>query len=342
MLEVLDIHQTYDGQPLLRGVSLTVQTGEIVCLLGASGSGKTTLLRIIAGLEHPDAGDVRINGESVLPVPIHARDFGLMFQDFALFPHLNVIQNVMFGLKMRGVKRDERERLATDALHMVGLLGFSERSIDRLSGGERQRVALARSLAPRPRLLMLDEPMGALDAALRDRLVVELRDIIKRAGLTALYVTHDQQEAFAVADRVAVLNNGRFEQIDTPQALYQRPKTAFVARFLGMANILSVEGFSANGDAQTLLGAFAVEGCPESLLLHPDGLHLDAPTPEGLRAQVVEAVYRGGVYRVTVRHESGVMLTLNRAATEDALQVGAWVGLSIDRAWVVPLETSNA
>lgn len=342
MLEIIDIRQTFDGQLLLRGVSLTVQQGEIVCLLGASGSGKTTLLRIIAGLEHPDSGDVRINGESVLSVPIHARDFGLMFQDFALFPHLNVIQNVMFGLKMRGVKRDERERLATDALHMVGLLGFSERSIDRLSGGERQRVALARSLAPRPRLLMLDEPMGALDAALRDRLVVELRDIIKRAGLTALYVTHDQQEAFAVADRVAVLNHGRFEQIDTPQALYQRPKTAFVARFLGMANIIPVERFSTHGHAQTLLGAFVVEGHPDSLLLHPDGLRLDALSDEGLRAQVIESVYRGGVYRVTVRHESGVMLTLNRAATQDAPQVGAWVGLSIDHAWVVPLETSNA
>lgn len=340
MLEVMDIRQTFDGQPLLRGVSLTVQPSEIVCLLGASGSGKTTLLRIIAGLEQPDAGDVRINGESVLPVPIHARDFGLMFQDFALFPHLNVIQNVMFGLKMRGIRGDERERRATDALHLVGLLGFSERSIDRLSGGERQRVALARSLAPNPRLLMLDEPMGALDAALRDRLVIELRDIIKRTGLTALYVTHDQQEAFAVADRVAVLNHGRFEQIDTPQALYRHPKTAFVARFLGMDNIVEVDAVTANHHAQTLLGTFAVTGRPEALLFHPDGLRLD----EGgaLRGQVLESVYRGGVYRLKVRHESGVLLSLNHAAFDNAPQVGESIGLTMASEWIVALETSNA
>lgn len=340
MLEVMDIRQTFDGEPLLRGVSLAVQQGEIVCLLGASGSGKTTLLRIIAGLEQPDSGDVRVNGASVLPVPIHARDFGLMFQDFALFPHLNVIQNVMFGLRMRGIRGDERERRATDALHLVGLLGFSERSIDRLSGGERQRVALARSLAPNPRLLMLDEPMGALDAALRDRLVIELREIIKRTGLTALYVTHDQQEAFAVADRVAVLNQGRFEQIDSPQVLYRHPKTAFVARFLGMNNIIEVESITADGRAQTLLGEFAVTGRPESLLLHPDGLRVDEAG--ALQVRVLESVYRGGVYRLTVRHESGVLLSLNHAAFDRAPQVGESIGLTMDLEWVMTLETSNA
>lgn len=338
MLDVIDVYQTFESMPVLRRVSLTVEQGEIICILGKSGSGKTTLLRVIAGLEMPERGDVRINGESVLRVPVHARDFGLMFQDFALFPHLNVEQNVMFGLKTRGIDRETRQQRAAEVLELVGLSGFEKRSIDRLSGGERQRVALARSLAPNPRLLMFDEPLGSVDAALRDRLVVELREIIKAAGLTALYVTHDQQEAFAVADRVAILDSGRFVQIDTPQALYRAPQTAFAARFLGLNNIVPVREVQ-DGVARTALGDFPAQGEPYALLLHPDGLRLDSDG--ALHGQVTEAVFRGGAYRVTVRHESGAALTFDVPATVDVPPVGAWVRLSTGASWVIPLADNN-
>ena len=202
MLDIINVTRAFDGQAVLRGINLPVDQGEIVCLLGPSGCGKTTMLRIVAGLEHADGGDVRINGNSIMATPVHQRDFGLMFQDFALFPHMNVAENVGFGLRMRPVADDQQR--VDEVIRLVGLAGFEQRDVGELSGGERQRVALARSLAPRPRLLMLDEPLGSLDAALRTRLVVELRQIIKQIGLTAIYVTHDQEEAFAIADRIAI------------------------------------------------------------------------------------------------------------------------------------------
>ena len=241
MLVLDGISISFGVNRVLEDLSLHVQQGEIMCLLGPSGCGKTTLLRVVAGLEHAGAGDVRVDGQSILNVPVHQRGFGLMFQDFALFPHLNVAENIAFGLKMQGTPPNERETRIQDVLEMVGLGDFQQRDVSQLSGGERQRVALARSLAPNPRLLMLDEPLGSIDAALRERLILDLRSIIKQVGLTAIYVTHDQAEAFAVADRIAVMNNGRIEQIDSPQVLYHNPQTIFTARFLGLHNILTVD-----------------------------------------------------------------------------------------------------
>ncbi|MCA9912012.1 MAG: ABC transporter ATP-binding protein, partial [Anaerolineae bacterium] len=205
MLQLRDISQHYDGQPVLRDIDLHVAQGEIICLLGASGSGKTTLLRIIAGLEPDFSGNVLLNGEPLRDVPVHQRGFGLVFQDFALFPHLTVAQNVAFGLEMQNLSEKERQNRVTEMLELVKLSGFGDRDVSQLSGGEKQRVALARSLAPRPRLLMLDEPLGSLDANLRGELVLELREIIKQMDVTAVYVTHDQEEAYAVADLVAVM-----------------------------------------------------------------------------------------------------------------------------------------
>ncbi len=311
MLELRGITRSFDGVPVLRGIELDIAQGEIVCLLGPSGCGKTTLLRIVAGLEQADSGDVRLDGQSIRDVPVHRRDFGLMFQDFALFPHLDVAGNVAFGLRMRGVSREEQAVRIREALALVGLSGFDQRDVTQLSGGERQRVALARSLAPGPRLLMLDEPMGSLDAALRDRLVVELREIVKRVGLTAIYVTHDQAEAYAIADRVAVMNAGRIEQVGPPQVIYERPLTTFVARFLGLNNIVPVERVEA-GRAQTTLGSFAVTAPTEALLLHPDGLTLaDAAAPGAIPARVIESTFHGTSYRLLVEHASGQRLTLH-------------------------------
>jgi len=228
--------KSFAQTPVLRGVDLTIHTGEIVCLLGPSGCGKTTLLRVIAGLEMPDTGRVVCEGVDITSVPAHRREFGLMFQDYALFPHMSVFDNIAFGLRMHHWPRPQIEQRIQELLDLVNLSGYAERKVHELSGGEQQRVALARSLAPQPRLLMLDEPMGSLDRVLRDRLLDELREVLGRLQQTALYVTHDQWEAFAVADRIVLMNEGVVEQGGTPDELYRQPASLFAARFLGFRN----------------------------------------------------------------------------------------------------------
>jgi ABC-type Fe3+/spermidine/putrescine transport system ATPase subunit len=310
MLTVADLHVQFAGKPVLRGIDLKIAEGEILCLLGPSGCGKTTLLRVIAGLEQAEDGTVLVDGRSIREVPVNQRGFGLMFQDFALFPHMTVAENVAFGLEMQDRPASERLQRVREVLKLVNLDGFEGRDIARLSGGERQRVALARSLAPRPRLLMLDEPLGSLDAALREQLVVELRAIIKQVGLTAIHVTHDQREAYAIADRIALMNQGRIEQLDTPAAVYQRPATAFAARFLGLHNLVRVEQW-ADGYAQTVLGSVPLAAPADWLLLHPDhltvGVAVGSPQVEG---QVSEVTFLGEAYRLKIRHGSGLELQL--------------------------------
>jgi ABC-type Fe3+/spermidine/putrescine transport system ATPase subunit len=271
MLELRDIYKAFDGKSVLRGVSLAANEGEIVALLGPSGCGKTTILRIVAGLETADQGEILLDGVDLTQVPIHKRRFGMVFQDYALFPHKNVEENVAFGLRMLNWKRERIDERFAQVLKLVGLQEFGGRSVHELSGGEQQRVSLARALAPYPRVLLLDEPLASLDRALRERLMNELRSILIQAGsvrtetgakelpyadqgstdtmgqesmrgpMTSIYVTHDQEEAFAIADRIFVMNEGRIEQSGTPMDLYKRPETVFVARFLGMDNLLSAE-----------------------------------------------------------------------------------------------------
>ncbi len=237
MLRIEGLEATYDGTPVLRGIDLEVPAGELLCVLGPSGGGKSTLLRVIAGLEEPAAGRVSLEGRDLVGVPAHERGVGLMFQDYALFPHRDVAQNVAFGLRMQGHDRSRTRARVTELLELVGLPGAERRPVSQLSGGEQQRVALARALAPRPRLLMLDEPMGSLDRALRERLPEELRAIFSELGLTAIYVTHDQDEALSVADRVVLLERGRILADGTPQELWTRPPSAWAARFLGFRNV---------------------------------------------------------------------------------------------------------
>jgi ABC-type Fe3+/spermidine/putrescine transport system ATPase subunit len=238
MLEVRDIFKTYEGKPLLSGVSFQVRAGETVCLLGASGSGKSTLLRIIAGLESPESGQVLWDGQDLGSTPPHLRDFGLVFQDYALFPHLTVADNVAFGLKMRNLPGPEIEARVVEALDMVNLEALAARQVNDLSGGEQQRVALARALAPRPRLLMFDEPLGALDRALKDEVMDELRQILRIAQVPAIYVTHDQEEAFNLADRILLLHTGRIVQQGTPAEIWRAPASLWAARFLAVGSIL--------------------------------------------------------------------------------------------------------
>lgn len=256
MLTLIGVTKRYGQATVaLADIHLEVYAGEILCVLGPSGCGKTTLLRVIAGLEDADTGQILLKGQDLRELPVHRRHFGFMFQDFALFPHKSVAENIAFGLRMARRPAAEIQRRVAEMLDLVNLEGYGERSIFELSGGERQRVALARSLAPNPRLLMLDEPLGNLDQSLRDALMVELRSILTRVGVTALYVTHDQEEAFALADRVVVMNRGRIEQVGRPEAVYTHPASPFVARFLGFRNLIPATlEQPGNGRLRTPLG----------------------------------------------------------------------------------------
>lgn len=322
LLEVKAIDKSFGDTPVLHDVSFAVGEGEIVCLLGPSGCGKTTILRIVAGLEAPTAGDVVFEGRSLRDVPIHERGFGLMFQDYALFPHKDVAANVAFGLRMQSLPRGAIAARVAEMLALVGLEGYEARRVYELSGGEQQRVALARSLAPGPRLLMLDEPLGSLDRALREELMNELRAILKRVGLTALYVTHDQEEAFAVSDRVMIMRAGRIVQRGAPQDVYSHPASAWVARFLGLSNLVPARLVSRRPlEIDTPLGLLVLDdggppppdGGEATLLIRPEAAHLvgdEAPPPgAAVRGKVRRCSFRGSHYLLEIEHESGQRLT---------------------------------
>jgi spermidine/putrescine transport system ATP-binding protein len=317
MLDLIDIQKTYEGKPLLAGVSLRVNEGEILCLLGPSGSGKSTLLRIAAGLESPDAGTTAWNGATISDLPAHRRGFGLMFQDYALFPHLDVFENVAFGLRMQRLPDGAVRREAEDALERVDLAGFARRKVAALSGGEQQRVALARALAAHPRLLMLDEPLGALDRALREELAEQLRRLLRELRIPTIYVTHDQDEAFTIAQRIALLHAGRIEQIGTPDELVEKPGSVWVSEFLGLG--VALPGIIRAGRplrVATKLGTFPAESfgtLPAAgtrgfvLLRSRDGtLRRERKNrPGGIRGTVVESIRRGGSHRIVFRAAGG-------------------------------------
>ena len=318
MLEVIDLWKSFEGQPLLNGVSFAAAAGETVCLLGASGSGKSTLLRLIAGLETPERGSVRWDGQDLAGVPVHRRGFGLVFQDYALFPHLDVAANVAFGLKVQGQAQTVvRERVA-EVLAQVNLGDFGSRRVTELSGGEQQRVALARALAPRPRLLMFDEPLGALDRSLREQLIGELRQVLRLSRVPAVYVTHDQEEAFALADRVLLLHDGRILRSGSPRQVWQEPGSDWAARFLGAGNVVA-GARRPDGRVETPAGVFAdpcggthLTGEPACLLLRPGGaVRRPAGTPGCVTGRVADVVFRREDYRVTL--DNGLYFFLTEA-----------------------------
>ncbi len=340
VLRVENIVKRFDGDTAVDGVGFTMEEGEILSFLGPSGCGKTTLLRIIAGLERADSGRVIFGGRDMGNIPPHKRNFGMMFQDFALFPHKNVMENVIFGLTLAKLGKAEAAQRAGEVLTMVGLGGFEERSVGALSGGEKQRVALARSLAPRPLLLMLDEPLGSLDRSLREKLMVDLRRIIRQSGVTALFVTHDQAEAFAVSDRIAVFRRGGMEQIDTPEGIYHRPASEITARFLGFANF--VAGRVTNGGGvETDLGILypdlsgAEPGEAISLLLKPDCAKIlprDGAPPQGgveVAAEVKEKLFQGRTYRLGVSINRGPTLHFDLSSRFPAPRVGDTVRMAL-------------
>jgi len=290
----------------LDAVNLAVHDSEIVAVMGPSGCGKTTLLRAIAGLQDLDIGTVTWNGRNLRDVPPHLRGFGLMFQDYALFPHLSVLGNVEFGLRMQGIDRIRRTQRASEVLDTVGLAGYEKRMVHELSGGEQQRVALARTLAPSPKLILLDEPLGALDRSLREHLTAEMKAIFSRLNVTALYVTHDRDEAFAIADTVAVMNRGRLIRKGSPQDLWADPQDEFVARMLGFTTILDakvVEGMADLGWTQI---ESSLPSGEQRLVLPPHAISVASDGPN--TGTVTGINFRSGEYSVEFTID-GVKLT---------------------------------
>jgi spermidine/putrescine ABC transporter ATP-binding subunit len=334
------VEKSFDGKTrVVDRVDLLVQPGEFFALLGPSGCGKTTTLRMIAGFETPDAGRIWVGGEDVTEVPVYKRDMGMIFQSYALFPHRTVAENVAFGLRMRGLSKEEIKDRVSRALRQVALEGYEDRRPAQLSGGQQQRVALARAIVIRPRVLLCDEPLAALDRKLRQSMQIELKQLQQQLGVTLIFVTHDQEEAMTVSDRIAVMNAGRIEQIGTPDEIYNRPRTRFVSDFIGEINLF--EGawqdgafvsngtiLPAQGDTRSRAGTIAIR---------PERVRLTAGTGAMLTGTIKVRTFVSGqmIYRVALK--DGREVTAKEAAGDAAHPVGADVGVHWNRNDVVVL-----
>ncbi len=333
-IEFRGVTRAYGALRAVDDLSMQVQPGEFFAMLGPSGSGKTTCLRLIAGFERPDAGQVLLEGQDVSSIPPNKRSVNTVFQDYALFPHFNVLDNVSYGPMVKGVRRDQRHAKAREMLALVQLESLALRLPAQLSGGQRQRVALARALINEPRVLLLDEPLGALDLKLREEMQLELKALQRRLGITFVYVTHDQGEALSMSDRVAVFNAGKIEQLSTPQGLYSRPRTAFVARFVGGANVI-------DGALAAKLG-----GDPRAFALRAEDIHVlpttTAPGPDSmaLDAELIDVQFHGATSRWQVRLDNGALLCATRGSDEATLSQapGGRVRLAWKRDDIVLLE----
>ena len=316
-----NVTKTFDGRVLaVDGVTLDIAAGEFFSLLGPSGCGKTTSLRMIAGFELPDSGRVHVAGRDITDLPVHKRDMGMVFQSYALFPHRTVAENVAFGLRMREVPKPDIERRVKAALAQVALTGLEERKPGQLSGGQQQRVALARALVVEPPVLLCDEPLGALDRKLRQQMQFELKELQKRLGVTLVFVTHDQEEALAMSDRIAVMNHGRVEQVGAPTEIYEQPRTRFVADFIGEINILEEPG-----RARALR--------PEKIRIVSEGARISGT--------VETANYLGGstLLRVSVRNGRSLLVRETHAGERASRAPGDAVGLAWNDADAVALES---
>jgi ABC-type Fe3+/spermidine/putrescine transport system ATPase subunit len=339
LLELVNLSRSY-GSFAIKGICLALNRGQILCLLGPSGCGKTTLLRLVAGLEKPDSGVVLSASRDVTGMPVHKRQFGMMFQDLALFPHKSVFENVAFGLRMLRQSPAQVLEQTEAMLDLVGLKHMALREVGDLSGGEQQRVALARSLAPRPKLLMLDEPLGALDRSLREHLLQEIRSILKKLGVTAIFVTHDQSEALTMGDIVGVMDQGRLVQLDSPQALYLNPKHPFVARFLGFQNLLSGVVMPGGG-IDTEIGKLILPGNEMkthekvTVVIRPEIAKQAADGP-GLAGKhqivgtVQHRIFSGQQYRIKLVVGEKKMLVFDLPNTEPPPGIGEEMALWID------------
>lgn len=346
MVELRNVTKRFGGFVATHEVSLSIQAGEFLTLLGPSGCGKTTLLRMISGFETPTEGSVWINGEDVTHVPPYRRNVNQVFQSYALFPHLNVEENIGFGLRMQKVPKAEVTERVKEVTALVSLGGFESRKPSQLSGGQRQRVALARAIVCRPKVLLLDEPLSALDAKLRHNMQVELKRLQKKLGITFVFVTHDQEEALTMSDRIAVVNKGRIEQLGNSAEIYHSPRTTFVANFIGQANILEATVLANEGNFTRLRLSSDVEvlvpsdsqlaGLSDLLVsIRPEKIHLQKTRPDCenvFEAEVDDELFKGATDELSLKTAGGLELTAvaaNESATQETFHKGekVWCGL---------------
>ena len=331
LLELKNISVCFDGEAILKNINLYICNGEFVTLLGPSGCGKTTTLRIIAGFVNPDSGDVLFDGKRINDIPPYKREINTIFQKYALFPHLDVYENVAFGLRIKKLPESEIKATVTEMLSLVNLKGFGSRNVESLSGGQQQRVAIARALAVRPRVLLLDEPLGALDLKLRKDMQNELKGIQQRLGITFIYVTHDQEEALSMSDTVVVMDNGVIQQIGTPLDIYNEPKNAFVADFIGESNILDARMiedyrcFFSGREFKCLDSGFS-RNEPVDAVVRPEDVDV-VPVGEGMLCGTVTSVTFKGVHFEIIVDIGNFKWMIQ---TTDFHEVGARIGLNID------------
>ena len=328
-IRLQDLRKSFGETTAVAGIDLEIRDGEFFSMLGPSGSGKTTVLRMIAGFEIPTAGRIELAGQEVTGLAPFERDVHTVFQDYALFPHMTVEQNVAYALKIRKVPKAERLVRARKALAEVRLEGFGKRRPAQLSGGQRQRVALARALVGRPRVLLLDEPLGALDLKLREQMQVELKELQREVGITFVFVTHDQQEALTMSDRIAVFDQGRIQQVGTPAEIYERPATPFVASFVGISNLLEGES------AQRVVGTPGIYSIrPEKIRVLKESAEADQPDHATATGTVADVVYLGDATRFLVDLDAGGRLTaLQQNLETSAEDVAAYRGIRVRLQW---------
>ena len=314
LIEIRNLAKSFGAVKAVDGVDLDINPGEFLTLLGPSGSGKTTVLRMIAGFETPDSGSVKLNGKDITYLPPYERDVNTVFQDYALFPHMDVISNIEYGLRVKGVEKKERREKALKALDQVRLSGYENRKPNQLSGGQRQRVALARALVNRPSVLLLDEPLGALDLKLRQQMQIELKELQREVGITFIFVTHDQEEALTMSDRIAVFDKGKIQQLDKPSTIYERPSNEFVAGFVGISNLISGKA------AEEIIGQAG------TFTVRPEKIQLGTMAGQVRSADgtIKEVEYLGPSTRFLVQLDAGVTLMALRQNThETSLEVEA-------------------
>ncbi|HHY75635.1 MAG TPA: ABC transporter ATP-binding protein [Firmicutes bacterium] len=336
ILELVQIEKSFGDVRVLNGIDLTVRKGEFITLLGPSGCGKTTTLRIIAGLETPDRGRVFLAGKDVTDLEPNKRNVNTVFQNYALFPHMNVEANIAYSLKLKKTDKQTIAKTVKEALELVQLSGYEKRMPDELSGGQKQRVAIARAIVNQPAVLLLDEPLGALDLQLRHQMQIELKRLQKRLGVTFIYITHDQEEALNMSDRIAVMRDGKFEQIGTPAEVYDRPKTSYVARFVGSANLLQGKAYNA-GDSIIRLetpygfglvstrGAKIRDGQAITVAVRRESVTLvagETADGSGLRAIVKEKHYAGGVLQIILSLSDGSEFVSSKQGLDSPLKAG--------------------
>ncbi len=355
ILEIKNISKSFGENEVLNNVNLNIGAGEFITLLGSSGCGKTTLLRILAGLEVPDSGSVVLSGEDITQNAPNKRDMSMVFQSYALFPHMNVSANIGYSLKLKKTDKSEIQKQVSRALSLVQLNGFENRMPSELSGGQKQRVAIARSIVSNPKILLLDEPLGALDLQLRRQMQIELKRLQKQLGITFIYITHDQEEALNMSSRIAVMRDGNFEQIGTPEQIYNYPKTNFVATFVGNANLIEGIVQSVNEDESSMRVA-CESGCANAstlghkfkpgdnvcIAIRSENIQFEKQCKCDMKAKVIEKSFSGGQLRLTLETKGGLKLIASRHGIDIGINVDDDVMMNWSAKSAVPVDVKTA